>query len=50
MRAKSICRVCPVIAQCLRHALRADEPYGVWGGRSAAERRELLGARHFPAP
>jgi WhiB family transcriptional regulator, redox-sensing transcriptional regulator len=49
-RAKSICRVCPVIAQCLRHALRADEPYGVWGGRSAAERRELLGARHFPAP
>jgi WhiB family redox-sensing transcriptional regulator len=49
-RAKTICRVCPVIAQCLRHALRSDEPYGVWGGLSAAERRERLGARHFPSP
>jgi WhiB family transcriptional regulator, redox-sensing transcriptional regulator len=48
-RAKMICRVCPVIAECRAHALRADEPYGVWGGLSATERRELLGARRFPA-
>jgi hypothetical protein len=32
------------------HALRVDEPYGVWGGTSAAERRGLLGARRFPVP
>lgn len=49
-RAKAICRSCPVIEQCLRHALRVDEPYGVWGGTSASERRALLGARHFPEP
>lgn len=49
-RAKRICRACPVIAECRAHALRVDEPYGVWGGLSAIERRELLGARHFPAP
>ena len=44
-RAKEICRSCPVIRQCRAHALRVDEPYGVWGGMSVAERRVLLGAR-----
>ena len=49
-RAKMICRVCPVIEQCLRHALAVDEPYGVWGGTSPVERRALLGVRHLPVP
>jgi WhiB family redox-sensing transcriptional regulator len=37
-RAKAVCRTCPVIAQCLRHALQVQEPYGVWGGLTSAER------------
>jgi WhiB family redox-sensing transcriptional regulator len=41
--AKRICHQCPVIAQCLEHALRVREPYGVWGGRSEEERAVLLG-------
>lgn len=40
--AKTHCARCPVREQCLEYALNAGEPEGVWGGRSAAERRELL--------
>jgi WhiB family redox-sensing transcriptional regulator len=39
-RAKEVCRQCPVLAQCRTHALETGEPYGVWGGMSAAERAE----------
>lgn len=37
-RAKSICAGCPVISQCLDHALSTGERYGVWGGLTADER------------
>ena len=37
-RAKSVCRGCPVLDQCRRHALTVREPHGVWGGLSAGER------------
>src|SRR5436305_10164243 len=40
-RAKAICKRCPVLEQCRRHALSAREPYGVWGGLTEEERREL---------
>ena len=40
-RAKAICAECPVMSQCLDWALSVGEPYGVWGGKSAAERHEL---------
>lgn len=40
-RAKAICQRCPVLEQCRRHALAAREPYGVWGGLTEEERREL---------
>ena len=36
--AKKICLECPVLARCRDHALRAREPYGVWGGMSEEER------------
>ena len=45
MRAKSICQACPVLEQCRTHALRVDEPYGIWGGMSESERVEILRAR-----
>ena len=40
-RAKAVCRTCPVIASCRRYALEVQEPYGVWGGLTAAERAAL---------
>lgn len=42
MRAKAVCSGCPVIESCLRWALAAREPYGVWGGMSVEEREALL--------
>lgn len=39
--AKAVCEKCPVIAACRAHALSADEPYGVWGGLTPAERQQL---------
>ncbi|HEY9390536.1 MAG TPA: WhiB family transcriptional regulator [Mycobacteriales bacterium] len=48
--AKAVCRRCPVIGECLRHALTTREPYGVWGGLSESEREEVLsGQRPFVA-
>lgn len=44
-RAKLLCVGCPVLEQCRSHALDAAEPYGIWGGLTAAERRELRSAR-----
>lgn len=41
-RAKAICRTCPVITECLNHALRVREPYGVWGGCTENERLQQL--------
>lgn len=38
-RAKTICAVCPVLTTCRQHALVAAEPYGVWGGLTAGERK-----------
>ena len=42
MRAKEMCRRCPVITQCRTHALAVGEPYGIWGGLSESERELLL--------
>ncbi|MGA1074840.1 MAG: WhiB family transcriptional regulator [Ilumatobacteraceae bacterium] len=47
--AIEICSTCPVKTDCLEYALRADERFGVWGGKTprqrlriAAERRRAL--------
>ncbi|KAA2264969.1 WhiB family transcriptional regulator [Solihabitans fulvus] len=51
-KAKAICRVCPVLEQCRRHALETQEPYGIWGGLTPVERDSILSVaqRHRPAP
>jgi WhiB family redox-sensing transcriptional regulator len=43
--AKSVCARCPVLLECREHALVQPEPYGVWGGLTAAERRVMLSRR-----
>ncbi len=40
--AKALCAVCPVVQECLNHALTVREPYGVWGGLTINERDQLL--------
>ncbi|GAB3888704.1 WhiB family transcriptional regulator [Terrabacter terrigena] len=40
-RAASICHACPVRRPCLAWALVFDEPFGIWGGLDASERRPL---------
>lgn len=42
VRAKEMCRSCPVIVQCRSHALAVGETYGIWGGLSENERELLL--------
>ena len=42
LKAKALCAVCPVRAECAAHALATHEPYGVWGGFTEAERLRLL--------
>lgn len=39
--AKTICRTCPVTAQCLAFAMENSETFGVWGGTTARERQIL---------
>ena len=39
--AKSICAECPVGSQCLEFALSTNQPYGIFGGLTEAERRSL---------
>ncbi|WP_425470122.1 WhiB family transcriptional regulator [Streptomyces tateyamensis] len=43
--AKQVCGGCPVLLACREHALAQPEPYGVWGGLTAAERRVVLARR-----
>lgn len=35
------CAICPVRQQCLEHAMRKGEHYGIWGGTREGERRRL---------
>ncbi len=39
--AKSVCGRCDVRLECADYAIRAREPYGVWGGLTEEEREQL---------
>ena len=45
-KAKAVCALCPVRADCLNYALSRPEKYGAWGGLNeeerAAERRRRM--------
>ncbi|MGC1208383.1 MAG: WhiB family transcriptional regulator, partial [Ornithinimicrobium sp.] len=40
--AKAVCEACPVMRVCREHGLRAQEPFGIWGGLTEAERASTL--------
>ena len=39
--AKRICGQCEVRSECLEYALASNEQWGVWGGLSERERRQI---------
>ncbi|MFI6238369.1 WhiB family transcriptional regulator [Micromonospora sp. NPDC050795] len=39
--AKRICGRCEVKTECLEYALGHDERFGIWGGLSERERRQM---------
>jgi WhiB family transcriptional regulator, redox-sensing transcriptional regulator len=45
LAAKSVCAGCVVRIECREHALESDERFGIWGGLSAGQRRQLLRRR-----
>ncbi|MDX3661256.1 WhiB family transcriptional regulator [Streptomyces sp. ID05-26A] len=45
--AKTVCRSCPVVSECLAWAIESGQDAGVWGGMSENERRALK--RRSPA-
>lgn len=44
-RAKAICGVCPVRANCLDWALASEERWGIYGGMTFMERRKVVRRR-----
>src|ERR1700691_5848051 len=44
-RAKQICGGCPVRTRCLDWALSNGAVFGIWGGRTEAERQAMRGRR-----
>lgn len=40
--AKAVCSTCPVREQCLAFALDTQQKFGVWGGKTEAERRKII--------
>lgn len=39
--ARAICSKCPVAKMCLEEALANNEEYGVWGGLTPPQRKEM---------
>ena len=47
-RAKAICGICPVKAQCLAFAVETRQVHGVWGGLGEEELARLRSSRRAP--
>jgi WhiB family redox-sensing transcriptional regulator len=46
-RAKAICATCPIIDECREYAIDNHyETYGVWGGTTRLERKQIYTARN----
>lgn len=47
--AKAVCLACPIVDECLEHALVNHEKFGIWGGKSERERRRIRRQRRVAA-
>lgn len=47
LAAKNVCRLCPVVRECLTYALDTGQDFGIWGGMDEEERRLYL-RQHRP--
>jgi hypothetical protein len=48
VEARRICAACPVVEECRDHAVSRGERFGVWGGLSEKQRREVRRRRRQP--
>lgn len=44
--AKDFCHSCPIERECLDYALERGIDYGIWGGTTEKERRQMRAANH----
>lgn len=44
-QAKRLCETCEVRDECREYAVRRGEPFGIWGGTTADERRHIRAER-----
>jgi len=50
-QAKAVCASCSVRLECADYAIRAREPYGVWGGLTEEDREHIyrrLDSQNYP--
>ena len=40
--AKAICAICPVQPACLQFAMATRQEFGIWGGTTEDERKQLV--------
>jgi WhiB family redox-sensing transcriptional regulator len=43
--AKAICGTCPVLKECFTYGVVSAQPYGIWGGTSAEDRKDMKSKR-----
>ncbi len=41
--ALAMCRICPAKAPCLAYAVETGQAFGIWGGKTQAQIRRLIG-------
>jgi WhiB family transcriptional regulator, redox-sensing transcriptional regulator len=46
--AVKMCKTCPVRAECAAYAVEAEEIFGVWGGLTANQRKQIRRGRTSP--
>ncbi len=40
-KALKVCKKCPVQFECLEWALETEQRHGIWGGKTATERKNI---------
>lgn len=43
--AKRLCAGCPAKSPCLQYAIERPDLFGIWGGTTQTERKEMRGGR-----